>query len=138
MWYLLNICFVFDTSANQQIWRTFIHICSLCKVLGFTSSTKSRQTWCKFICLHHCLHMLPRLQIRTFALVLHLFCYRSKYAQIHYICITIKLTNLPVLSRVCYLRKYGLYKYRLRKFTPAILIIKRLFEIISLPFQSKT
>ena len=64
----------------------------------FTFSTKSSQTWCEFICLHHCLHTLPRLQIRTFALVLLRFRYRSKYAHIHYVCITIKLANLP-----CYL-----------------------------------
>ena len=44
-------------------------------------------------------NMVQSLQIRTFALVLLLFCYRSKYAPEQYFCITTKPTDLRVLPR---------------------------------------
>ena len=69
------------------------------------------------------------LQEQICSYALRLYCYQTnKFARV-----ISRLLSTQIWSSLM-----NLHKYHPRKFTPAILIIIRLFEIISLPFQSKT
>ena len=116
--HLLRFCYLRKSTNLTYIYTYLLSLQSIAFVFG----TKSRQTWCKSICLHHCLTNVTKpsnenicpcftpilLQEQVCSCTLHLYYYQTKrFARI----------TSCLLSTQIWLSLMNVHKYHVRKFT---------------------